>query len=444
MFIRCFKSLFFSITIGVMFLAADASFAKKPTTTPKEIIVKTDRENALYKCGEQAVFVISNENGKEKDIKVVLAVNGRKVIESKEMKVENKTIVQGTLSEPGFIRCEVQFDADGQKQKIYAAAGFEPEKIKAETIMPDDFDAFWNNGIKELEKIPMDVKIEPLPEYSNENAQCCKISFANIDNSRIYAYIGIPIKKQAPFPAFIAIPGAGLNPRSPAWVKGWAEKGAISLEIGVHSYDLQLPRNEIEEKYEYLKHQKAYIGVTVPEKYYYYRTILGIDRIIKYIVSRPDFDKRHLVIHGSSQGGGLSLIMSGLNPNITACAVNVPALCDHGGYLAGRTSGWPGFVPIGNPEANSYLAASRYYDAVNFAKKIKCPVIVSVGFIDNTCSPGSVYSAYNEIKTPKRIFADPSAGHDAVKSFYSFLDAWVSGQLGLGKSIPPCVEDKSL
>lgn len=443
MFIQCFRNPIVCAVISVIFLMnIDSVAGKAKAETSNEITVKTDRENALYKCGEQAGFTINNETDKVKEVNVLLTLDGKKVIEEKKLAVEKKTVISNTLKEPGFLRCEVEFDAQGKKYKKYAAAGFEPERIKAETVMPDDFDTFWNNGIKELEKIPLDVKLDPVPKYSDENVQCYKISFANIENSRIYAFLGIPLNKKAPFPAFIAIPGAGLAPRDPGWAKEWASKGTIAAIIGVHSYDLELPRPELEKAYGYLERQKSYIGIPDREKYYYYRTILGIDRIIKYIASRPDFDGRHLVISGSSQGGGLSLIMTGLNSKITACAVNVPALCDHGGYLLGRAPGWPGFVPVDKPEQNSCLEASRYYDAVNFARKIKCPVIVSVGFIDRTCSPSSVYSAYNEISTPKRIFTDPLAGHEAVKPFYSFLNGWVSGQLGLGELIDPAVKQK--
>ena len=53
----------------------------------------------------------------------------------------------------------------------------------------------------------------------------------------------------------------------------------------------------------------------------------------------PEWDRKHMVIDGSSQGGGSALILSGLNKNITALAANVPALCDHGGVKTGRSSG---------------------------------------------------------------------------------------------------------
>ena len=78
---------------------------------------------------------------------------------------------------------------------------------------------------------------------------------------------------------------------------------------------------------------------------------------------------------------------------------------------------------------------------MNFARKIECPTIVSVGFIDRTCCPSSVYSAYNIITAPKRLFTDPLAGHTwNVGEFRSFLDKWLPGQLGLTDPVPPTGE----
>ena len=86
---------------------------------------------------------------------------------------------------------------------------------------------------------------------------------------------------------------------------------------------------------------------------------------------------------------------------------------------------------------------SAYFDAVNFARKIECPTIVSVGFIDRTCCPSSVYSAYNVITAPKRLFTDPLAGHT-----WNVGEFWViPGQMapravgvGLTNPVPPTGE----
>ena len=70
---------------------------------------------------------------------------------------------------------------------------------------------------------------------------------------------------------------------------------------------------------------------------------------------------------------------------------------DMTGYLYGRGGGWP------HPFRNGYMATkerietSRYYDVVNFARKISVPLFYSYGFNDMTCCPTSTTSVYNVI-----------------------------------------------
>ena len=83
------------------------------------------------------------------------------------------------------------------------------------------------------------------------------------------------------------------------------------------------------------------------------------------------------------------------------------------GVVVGRVNGWPKIVPNGadgQPDAK-VLAAARYHDAMNFATRAKAAGIVTVGFIDTTCPPSSVYAAYNALPGKKEIFNDPPSGH---------------------------------
>ena len=130
-----------------------------------------------------------------------------------------------------------------------------------------------------------------------------------------------------------------------------------------------------------------------------------------------------------------------MNQHVTAAAANVPGFADQAAYLAGRMPGSPQLVlRAPEKERDLWLKMSSYFDTVNFARKIKCPAIIFVGFIDTTCPPGSIYAAYNEIKAPKHIINMPLTGHAFDDQFGSFKDKWINGQLGLGEPVPPIKE----
>jgi cephalosporin-C deacetylase-like acetyl esterase len=118
------------------------------------------------------------------------------------------------------------------------------------------------------------------------------------------------------------------------------------------------------------------------------------------------------VVSGSSQGGFQAIAAAGLDSRVTFFAAGVPAGCDHTGSLAGRIAGWPKFIPTSEktPPAK-VVAAVKYFDCVNFAARAKAPAIFTVGFIDTTCPPTSVYAAYNALRSPKTIHHDVDAGH---------------------------------
>ena len=72
---------------------------------------------------------------------------------------------------------------------------------------------------------------------------------------------------------------------------------------------------------------------------------------------------------------------------------------------------FPGIVGFDDTVIPQVVNAVRYYDAVNFAARTKAPGFFTVGFIDTTCPPSSVYAAYNALRSRKEIFHDIAAGH---------------------------------
>ena len=56
---------------------------------------------------------------------------------------------------------------------------------------------------------------------------------------------------------------------------------------------------------------------------------------------------------------------------------------------------------------------SRYYDAVNFARRIRCPATVCLGLIDSCVPPMTALSAANAIPGGCTVVISPERGHDA-------------------------------
>ncbi len=425
--------------ICVSFMVADVAVAAKQKIY--QIKVLTNREAALYKCGDKAEFNVTVNSQDQLlthgMVNVTLSNDGRKqlLVKKFDLSKANPFKVAGTMGKPGFLRCAVVLKVAGKRYSGWASAGFEPEKIKPATNLPVDFKKFWAAGEKRLAKIPIDVKLIKIDKYSNDKRDCYQISFANIDNTRIYGFLSVP-RGKGPFPALVTVPGAGPGFSSPD--TGLSAQGVIVLRMNVHKYDPPMDKDKIRAAYKELNKDGVYSHHGAPnrEKYYFYRAYLGINRAMNWLCARQDWDRKHLVVTGSSQGGASTLILAGLNNKVTAAGANVPALCDHLGYKAERTPGWPRLVKMGKHQAE-YEKMVPYFDAVNFSRFITCPTVVCVGFIDRTCSPSSVYAAYNVITAPKKIVNKPLMGHACDKDFYKYLNRWIAGQLGLQPAIAP-------
>ena len=59
---------------------------------------------------------------------------------------------------------------------------------------------------------------------------------------------------------------------------------------------------------------------------------------------------------------------------------------------------------------------------INFADKIRCPIIVNIGLQDNVCPPETGYALFNRIRaTDKQLYTYDGHGHDAGRSKHNAI-----------------------
>ena len=153
------------------------------------------------------------------------------------------------------------------------------------------------------------------------------------------------------------------------------------------------------------------------DQFYFKDMFLRVMRALDYVKTLPEWNGKVLIVTGGSQGGGQALVAAALDPQVTLCVANVPAIGDHAGRLAGRRPGWPQLMNSAKttPANQQVIKASGYFDHNYFAKRIKCETYTGTGFVDFVCPPTSVYAAFNNLpaKTKKYIQTTPTAGHGA-------------------------------
>ena len=84
------------------------------------------------------------------------------------------------------------------------------------------------------------------------------------------------------------------------------------------------------------------VGDTDRETSYFLKMYLRESRALDYLLTRPDWDGKTIVVMGGSMGGQQSLALAGLRPDkMSAVLVCVPAGADTNGDLHGRKAGYP-------------------------------------------------------------------------------------------------------
>ena len=377
-----------------------------------------DRPEAIYTTGETATFLLESSAPGGTEITWSASLDGHRKIQ------EGTEVARGTapsrvslsLDQPGFLLLTATVKgADGKVFTTHASAAFSPEQIPPSLPVPDDFDAFWDSQKKTLAAVPLEPVLTPVPLSApdEESLVAYDISVPTGETA-VTGYFALP-KNATPksLPAVLWVHGAGVRSSSlPAALNG-ARDGFLSLDINAHG----LPNGKPADFYKEIAagELKTYRsdGNTSREAVYFRGMFVRLMRALDFLTNRPEWNGKILAVSGHSQGGYQALAAGGLDPRVTFVAAGVPAGCDHTGMKANRISGWPKIVSRTETGAvdEKTLEASRYVDAVNFAARCRAEGIFTVGFIDLTCPPTSVYAAYNRFAGPKRMLARPAMGH---------------------------------
>ncbi len=390
----------------------------EPSSTNYLLAVTTERADAVYRKGEEVAFniklVLDQQPIHDAEVQWTISKDGVPPARTGKLKLSDGAgTVSGKLDEPGFLQCRVTFQTPaGTTLNAVAGAAVDPLQIRPSLPVPGDFDAFWSAQKKTLAGVSINAKLTQV-KSPQRGVQCFDLQ-ADCVGAPVSGYFARPAEAKAgSLPIILTVQGAGVRSSNLGGAAGWAKEGFLALDINAHG----IPNGKPDRFYEDLANGdlKEYRtqGRESRDTVYFLGMFLRLVRAIDFLTAQPEWDGRTLVVHGSSQGGAQSIVAAGLDSRVTFFAAGVPAMCDHTGAAVGRISGWPKLVPDGadgKPDAKA-LEAARYYDAMNFASRTRAAGIVTVGFIDTTCPPTSVYAAYNALKGRKEIFNDPPSTH---------------------------------
>ena len=142
-----------------------------------------------------------------------------------------------------------------------------------------------------------------------------------------------------------------------------------------------------------------------------------------------------MAVTGSSQGGGLTLAAASLADGLIAAMPDVPFLSDFPRAIT-LTDEEPydeiaRYLKMHRDHVETALATLSYFDVAILGGRATAPALFSVGLMDETCPPSTVYAAYNRYGGPKEIREYPFNDHEGGEAFHQVAKLrWLAERLG--------------
>jgi len=299
---------------------------------------------------------------------------------------------------------------------------------------PNDFDSFWDNNIKELDKIDPNIEIIP-SAFQTSFANCSDLYFTSTQEARIHAKLIQPKNINSSTPAIIMFHGYTANSGD------WTEQIAFAAEgFTVAILDCRGQGGLSQDV-------GGTIGSTMrghivrgidgpPNNMLFKQIFLDCALLTRIIMDMPKVDANRIAVTGGSQGGGLSLACASLVPEINLVAPVFPFLSDYkrvwqidqakDAYFEIQDY-FRKFDPLHLNEDQIFNKLG-YIDIQHLVPRIKGSVMMATALMDTICPPSTQFATYNKISSTKEHILYPDFGHeklpghsDRIFKFLSYL-----------------------
>ncbi len=288
---------------------------------------------------------------------------------------------------------------------------------------PHDFDAFWQATLNETRQHPLGARFERV-DAGLRLIDTYDVTYAGYGGQPIKAWFSLPAGASGPLPCVVEFIGYGGGRGFPLdWVM-WAAAGYAHLVMDTRGQG-SVWRNgdtpDIPDGANPFVPGFMTQGILDPKTYYYRRVYMDAVRAVETVRSYAAVDSARVAVTGGSQGGGLSVAVSGLVPDLGAAMPDVPFLC-HFRRAVGLTDNQPyaeivKYLSTHRDKIERIFATLDYFDGMYFAARAKAPSLYSTAMMDQTCPPSTVFAAYNVLKAPKDIKIYTYNNHEGGASY---------------------------
>lgn len=289
------------------------------------------------------------------------------------------------------------------------------------TKKPSDFDEVWERWLNEVHFV--ENKVEIVSEVKTSFGKIICFYYDSIASTKIYA--NLYLQEQSTKPTVVYYHGHNSHIEEDHNI--WHCMNLVNAGFSVVAIDMRFQSKRIEDHNEYLfsSYPSACYNISDIENCYHKRLnqdALKIIDILKDPLCFKEVSNLDIIVAGPSQGGGLSLMVAAMSSIPILCSLSdIPSDCALKDRILGKYGKYGaimGFIEDHPELEETVLNNQDYFDVINMADRIKCPVFASVGTVDDVCPPRFFYQAYKRIKSSKTLEIYEGYGHGGFEEIH--------------------------
>lgn len=290
---------------------------------------------------------------------------------------------------------------------------------------PADFDAFWQDTLQETRQHPLNATFQPV-DYGLRIIESFDVTFSGYGGQPIKGWLLLPRGRSGRLPCVVQYIGYSGGRAYPFNWLTWPSAGFAFLVMDTRGQgnNPNMPGDTPDIEPDGSNPQVPGFmtrGILNPKMYYYRRVFTDAVRAVETARSHPEIDPTRIAITGVSQGGGITLAVAGLVPDVAAAMPDVAYLCHYRrATTLIETSPYneiTRYCQSHRDQVDTVFKTLAYFDGLNFAARAKAPALFSVALMDDICPPSTVYAAYNHYAGPKEIRVYEFNNHEGGQLF---------------------------
>jgi len=398
-------------------------------------VITPSNKNAIFDVVAKYTFEVRNPTRDDQTGKISYSVadeNGVKMrTDSIKVHVAKKSIGKYdfdiTGKGPGFYKVDFTINTSDYDDTLHKVFGIKPELIKSNYQTPPDFDTFWQKAKADLAGVNPKFSATFMPEMSTKTCNVYLVQMQSLDNVTIRGWLTEPVSKDpnAKFSIVLALPGYQIDLPPIMTVDPDFAFLALNVRGQGNSREFINTRHD-----EFVIHH-----IDDKNKYVMRGVIMDCLRAMDFIYTRPEIRHDNIFVKGGSMGGFLAITTAALDNRVNLCSAQSPVFADMR-TLIKRVQ-----FPV--KSINIYLKTQPgltldkvmdnldYFDVKNFAPKVKCNFMMSVGLLDTYVPPTNDFAVFNSMTAKKKIMIFKDRGHEVSPIYTETELKWMHDQFGL-------------